>query len=355
MDTFQPKSLPVLIGSLPMDDHDAALKLVMAHTPDIPLWVQLPVYKAEGMIAQFLPGFPGLEMEKDRTFINSASETFSDDVLKFYEDYMSVLDGDIDLSNSRFVLTDDTAKGFSVYREYILTLPKPPQALKGQITGPITFGTGVSDDKGRAIFYDAQLRDVAVKLLALKARWQVQQLSCFDCPVMVFFDEPALAGFGSSAYISISRDEVADCFEEVIDAVHAEGGLAGIHVCANVDWSLILESSVDIISFDAYAYFDRFILYPDAIKKFIKSGGILAWGIVPTKNAEEIENETVDSLVTQWKDKARKVEALGLDKSTVHAQSLISPSCGTGSINLELATRVLQLTGEVSQQLRKLH
>ena len=34
-----------------------------------------------------------------------------------------------------------------------------------------------------------------------------------------------------------------------------EGGLVGVHVCANTDWSLVLDSSADIVSFDAYALF----------------------------------------------------------------------------------------------------
>jgi hypothetical protein len=52
----------------------------------------------------------------------------------------------------------------------------------------------------------------------------------------------------------------------VVDAIHTDGGLAGIHVCANTDWSLVLESGADIVNFDAYAYFDRFILYGDPIR-----------------------------------------------------------------------------------------
>ena len=169
---------------------------------------------------------------------------------------------------------------------------------------------------------------------------------------MLFFDEPALAGFGSSAYISVSHDDVARCFEEVIDAVHSEGGLAGIHVCANADWSVILESAVDIVSFDAYSYFDRFILYPDLIKEFVKSGRILAWGIIPTGNPEDIEKETADSLVADWKAKAGQVEALGFDLPEILAQSLITPSCGTGSLSLEHAIRVMELTREVSHRIR---
>ena len=55
---FQPNGLSVLIGSLPLAEHDQALKLVLKYTPEIPLWIQLPVHKKEGMIAQFMAGMP---------------------------------------------------------------------------------------------------------------------------------------------------------------------------------------------------------------------------------------------------------------------------------------------------------
>lgn len=349
---FQANCLPLLIGSLPMGDHSEANKLVLSYTPEIPLWIQLPVYKEEGMISQFVPGLPGLAVEGDTPFADTGNENFNDDLVKFYEDYMAVTEGDTDISDSRFALKTDTAKGFFVFMESIRSLSEPPVALKGQITGPITFATDMKNENGRSVFYDEQLRDAAVKLLALKARWQVKQLSEFGCPVIIFIDEPALAGFGSSEFISISSGEVAACLNEVIEDIHKQGGLAGIHVCANTDWSLIMETSVDIVNFDAYSYFDKFMLYPDHIRKHIESGRMIAWGVVPTSDQDDIEKETSDSLLAQWEDKVRKLGAIGIDKSALLKQSFITPSCGTGSLSLDHATKVLKLTREVSDKLQ---
>jgi methionine synthase II (cobalamin-independent) len=352
-DPFNADGLPVLIGSLPLADHQEACKLVLDYTPEIPLWIQLPVHKAEGMVAQFMPGLPGLCSQKDSFYVDTDKDEFDADLLQFFEDYMSVLDGNTDLLDSRFVLKADTANGFFVFIEKLRNIDIPPVAVKGQITGPFTFGTGVPDQNKRAIFYDEQLREAAVKHLAMKARWQVRQLSQFERPVIIFIDEPALAGFGSSEFISISRDEIAPCLEEVIEAVHLEGGLAGVHVCANTDWSLILKSSADIVSFDAYSFFDRFILYADDLKAFLEMGGKIAWGMVPTLEPDRLDRETTDSLVQQWRAKARQVEKLGFDSDKVLSQSLITPSCGAGSLSPDRALKALTLTREVSQRIRQ--
>ena len=350
---FQANALPLLIGSLPLKDHAEALELVFQYTPDIPLWIQLPAFPQEQMIPQFMPGLPGLTRKNNSNFIDTGAQDFDDQFLKFYEEYMAVADGEKDLNDTRFVLTAETAEGFSKFMDYASSLPSLPVAVKGQITGPITFSTGIHDQNKNAIFYNEQIRDAAVKLIAMKAKWQVRQLSMLECPVIIFFDEPALAGYGTSEFISISIDEITSCFDEVIDAVRSEGGLAGVHVCANTDWSLVLQSSADIVSFDAYSYFDRFILYPDLIKKFIDSGKILAWGIVPTGDAEDIEKETTDTLLTQWEEKTQAIMALGIDSFQLMNQSLITPSCGTGSLNLDLAKKVLKITREISDRVRQ--
>ena len=41
-------------------------------------------------------------------------------------------------------------------------MDRSPVAVKGQVTGPITFCTGIADEQRRAIFYNEQVRDAAV-------------------------------------------------------------------------------------------------------------------------------------------------------------------------------------------------
>ncbi len=353
MHSFRPKCRPMLIGSLPLDDHSKASDLVFDYTPEIPLWVQLPVHKEEGMMVQFLSGLPGIGKKSDDPYIDTGTDAFDTELLAFYEEYVAVTEGEISIDDTRFVLNENTAKGFFVFLEQLETHIPTPNALKCQITGPMTLGMGTKDQDGRAIIYNSQVMDTIVKLVAQKARWQVLKLQRFNRPVIVFFDEPALAGFGSSAFIGISRDEVDEKFEEVIRSVHEMGALAGIHVCANTDWSVILDSSADIVSFDAYSYFDKFILYAQKVKDFIDRGGLLAWGIVPTSSVEDIEREETDFLIAKFYSQIQQVMDLGIDKSTLFSQIFITPSCGTGVLNLSHTQKVLRLTKNVSNAIIK--
>jgi len=344
---------PTLIGSLPSMDGGEALDLVMTYTPQIPHWVQMPGSANQGMIQQFAPGLPGLATRDNTLFVDKVGPVFDAALIEFYEAYMAINEGRLDFEDSPFVITPGHAEGFFDFLSRIEQVEEAPLAVKGQITGPITFATGLKDKQGRAILFDDQVKDAAVKLIAMKARWQVQQLAIFGVPVIIFLDEPALAGFGSSELIGLSKDAVGACLNEVFEAVHAEGGVTGIHVCANTDWAMVMESQADIVNFDAYGYFDRFMLYEDHIAEFFRADRVLAWGLVPTLNPEDLLREDAESLAARFFDQVDRVAALGIETAAVLSQSLITPSCGAGSLTLDLAEKVLILTRDVSEIIRK--
>ncbi len=350
---FNPGCLPILIGSLPVTDHEEAVRLILAHTPEIPLWPQLPKLPKEGMVRQFLTGFPGLQEDDNRCWIDTSSDSFEEEMVAFYEDYMRVEEEPESLENSRFSLGKDTARGFFTFLDALSH--HSFLALKGQVTGPVTTGSGITDQDGRSIFYDDNLRDMLVKLLALKGRWQVEQFRKHSSgiPPIVFIDEPAIVSFGSSGFMGISKEMVSDSVDEVIAGIQGGGGLAGIHICANGDWGPPLLSNADIISFDAYFYFENFILFREQLTGFLNRGGILAWGIVPTGNSQVLEEITGDQLFDKWRQQLRVLADFGLSEKQLAQQTLIAPSCGTGSLSPNLAEKVLRLTGEVSKMARK--
>ncbi len=349
MNKFEPNALPCLIGSLPLDNHQEALEWVLAHTPEIPLWTQLPYYPEEKMMNQFCSGIPGLNQKNDEFFFKTDKDDFQDELLLFFEDYLAVMDGSKDIAKSRFAFTGNEAKGFEAFLDKISRLSIKPLCVKGQITGPFTMMTGLKDEAGRMACYNPELREAIIKTVAVKAMYQAQKLIQLGTKAMVFLDEPALAGFGSSAMVGLSAEDITACLIESVDAIHSAGAMAGVHVCANTDWSLLLSLPIDILSFDAFGFFDRIILFKEHIRRFLKDGGVIAWGIVPTLNADDLKQADTASLVKKWHNCAFQLE---IDMDTVKRQAIITPSCGTGLLSRELANKALRLTRAVSEAVR---
>lgn len=347
---FQANGAATLIGSLPVSDHEQALALIFAHTPEIPLWPQLPGLPAEGMLRQFVEGIPGIVEEKDRLWFDTSRETFPAEMLAYFEHCLAALENPEQLPDSPFTVSPARAQGLYALKK---VLPgKTVAAVKGQMTGPFTLLTGLRDQDNRAAWYDPALREMVVKGLSLKAAWQARYLRDSDTPVIIFIDEPALAGLGSSAFITVSPAETAQALNEVAEAIQTAGGLAGIHVCANTDWEFLLGLSIDILSCDAYGFFPQLAACRKALFTFLDRGGILAWGIVPTSAAEDIEKETVASLLLRWEEQAGSLASGAWDMAAILRQTLITPSCGTGALSLAQAEKVLLLTRDLSRALR---
>ena len=353
---LEPCCLATTLGSLPHTDVDTGTRLMFQSTPEIPAWVQFPrrVFY-ENMMVQFTEGMPGLVVDRDgeRVYFDTAAPDFIDRLTDFYARYLAVTEEGEAGALDSFGLSAQYAPGFGEFIARLPEQPGPPVMLKGQVTGPFTLGTNLLDQDRRCSYYDDQIRDVIVKTVALRAAWQIARLSAFDRPVMVFLDEPSLLGFGSQTFITISQEDVTTDVNEVVAAIHDRGALAGVHCEANTDWSMLMETDLDILDFDAYDHMQAITLYPDELHAFLERGGWLGWGIVPTLDREAAATETLPSLLDRFDEGLGRLERKGFDRGLLLRRALITPSCGAGGVLTEpLAERVLGILRQLSTTLR---
>jgi len=350
---FRACAAATLVGSMPHWDRESAIDLILKGTPQIPVWPQLSSYQSEQMMVQYLEGLPGIQAAEGRTFLRTDTPGFEQELYGFYEEYLRIEANPGELMGSRFGMGPETGKTFFRFLEVVGEASSSMEAVKGQVVGPFTLLAGLKDQRDRSILYDERLQDVVVKHLAMKAKWQIQHLKSFGRPVIMFLDEPALAGFGSSAFISVSRELIHQLLEEVVNSIHGDGALAGIHICANTDWLLAFDSAVDIINLDAYNYMDKFALYRDHFLKYIDEGRIMAWGMVPTTDASIVGQVTARGLADRWLRNIEAFKSPTVDTKAILAQSFFTPSCGCGSLPEASAERVVELTRELGIIMRQ--
>jgi len=107
-----------------------------------------------------------------------------------------------------------------------------------------------------------------------------------------------------------------------------------------------MESKVDIVSFDAYEFMDKYLMYWREIKTFLDRGGYLAWGIVPTSS--KVTNVSTHDLVKKLEEGIQFLVNKGFSRTLIQERSIITPSCGTGTLTIAEAERVMALTYELS-------
>jgi hypothetical protein len=345
---FEPNFLTTLIGSVPYTNTAETCQKIAA-TIDVPIWPQMVNQGfRENMYTQYSAVLPSalIDDENEKISFNTteditpALETF----------YMSYLEEDFDY----FGLPHNHADGFYTMLKQLYETTG--EWVKGQVTGPISMGLTVTDQDLRASLYNELLADVLVKNAAMNARWQIRQLKNVRPNIIIFVDEPYMASFGS-AYISLSREQVIAMLDEVFDAIHAEGGLAGVHCCANTDWSVLLATQVDILNLDAYGYLENLALYPAELRQFLDRGGIIAWGIVP--NNEDIDSVTPKGLADQLCQgialicKKAAARDIAIAPEEFASRSLITPACGLGPTTSEIADKVLPVLTTTGKILRE--
>jgi methionine synthase II (cobalamin-independent) len=331
--------LPTIIGSMPHTDPRAACSQILHYLKGIPAWPQLPGRSyMENMYVQFSQGFPGVVVKEDSIYIDRSQER-DKPLEKLYAAY---LDNDVD----QYPVSPDYAAGL---HSLLAVTDLSPLAVKGQITGPVTWGLAVADDSQRAIIYDDVLGDAVPRFLKLKAGWQEKTLRRICPNTIIFVDEPYMASFGSVA-VPLSKEKVVTLLEEVFSGIT---GVKGVHCCGNTDWSVLLETSVDILSFDTYNYAQSLTLYPAEVKKFLGRNGAIAWGIVPN-NEEALGRESAASLQDRLEEAMAPFTRQGVRFRQLLEQGLLTPSCGLASLATEeAAAQALALLSELSVRIRK--
>jgi hypothetical protein len=332
---------------MPHPQAAAAIGVVLANIPEAPVWPQLPANGLnEQMEVQYSEGIPRvvIDREKERMYIDTTGD-HSMELATFYENYLAE---NVDY----FEITPAFSKGIPAMEAALAAGGGSRLYVKVQTTGPVSFGLTIVDENKRAIYYNAEYADVVVKALAMKCRWQIRKFRQFAERVICFIDEPILSAFGSSTYVSVTRDDIVEKLGEVIEAVHAEGALAGVHCCGNTEWPIVMDAGADIVNFDAFDYGDTVALYPEAVKRHLESGKVLAWGIVPT-NSAKIQAQTAQHLVAKLLSLVDNLaHAAGVDRELILRQAMLTPSCGTGSLPVADAERVFSTLRETRELMR---
>ncbi len=324
------------IGSFPYTDIDKAIDLIFSTCPKIPFWPQLPKRSFyENMYITFLEGVPCITIDeaKGAVFMDTSK---TEGIEEFYDNFAHD-------NLEAFALSDKTAPGFHRFLTRLAEVRDGADYVKAQLTGPFSMGLGLADENGKPIIYNYAYFDIIKKALHMKARWVINAIEkhAQGKEIILFFDEPFMVSFGS-AYVSISKDEAIAIFDEVTGGLKAR---RGVHCCGNTDWSVLFNTTLDIVNYDAFNYLDTITYFSDDLSRFLKRGGWIAPGIIPS--SENIMNISLDDLTKMWKGFISRIAEMGIDAKD--QKWLFTTSCGLGSLGVKEAEKAMQLLKDLSE------
>ncbi|TET91974.1 MAG: hypothetical protein E3J35_00475 [Methanomassiliicoccales archaeon] len=344
MTRFSPNCAITSVGSLPHLDPPEACRLILEYCKEAPAWPQLPnLGFKQSMYVQYAYDFPDIVMDEEKEQIYVDIERL--EAAHLEEFLQKVQKEELD----EFSYGEDYFMGLFEMLEQAKDSPDI-RILKGQVTGPISLGLKLTDQKKMSIIYDETLNQILTQHLRMKAKWQQRALAEVFPQTLIVFDEPYMNMFGS-AFLNLGGEDVLRMIAEVTDGVP---GLLGLHCCGNTDWGLMMDTGVDVISLDAYNAGDVLALYSDKVREFLSRGGILAWGIVPSVPSAFLE-ESQESLLKRLEKTMGLLIKKDIEEDVLLNQSLITPSCGLVGMEEGMAENALAVTKWISDSLRKKH
>jgi hypothetical protein len=328
------------LDGMPNRSDDEACQVMIQNFPEC-----ITIPKPTMSNRRYMEHIPGLFVNNQKRQAYFDLGNREDELAEFYDRYLA---NDMDYFNisSKFISPLYTLK------ELYDRNPFPEvKYINVVIPGIYAWGLSIVDIGGKPSIYDETQRDLIVKSLSMKAKWQEEEAKKLfpGVSIMCTVGDAALSVL-SSAVGTGSLDDIKNNYNDLLQPIDC---LKCIHCCSNFDWSLLMKTGFDCINLDAYQYGYTMALYARELNDFLERGGSIAWGIVPTAGSGgDIRQETPQSLVEKMEDVFQTIVARGVNKQQLLKASWISPSCETTSMSIELADRVYSVTREVSQLMR---
>ena len=294
---------------MPHTDVDRALDLALSL--DVPFWPQLPkISFYEDMYPQAAHDFPGVVIDPDDGKISFNSAKFERE-LDDYSQRMS------------------EPEAFALSREYAATYERVLEkdlrhypAIHGQVTGPINLGFRINDENSKPIVYNDNVRGLLFDFIQRKFNTQYRQLKEKNQHAFVWLDEPGLIWVfsGLSGYNDVLAKQEYQGFLAGLD------GLKALHLCTNINLPYLLGLGIEFLSFDAHQMEVMPRGYTGSVADFIRNGGIISWGIVPTEPAVlgRETPETLSRLIQGYWEAVS--QSTGLPVKQIAEQALIAPA-----------------------------
>lgn len=297
------------MGIMPHRDPERALEYALKM--DIPFWPQLPRASfAEDMFAQSSMGFPGTRVDLEGRRVTFDTGRFTEELPAYSE-----------IMEDPEVLTGRLRSSMTFPRFVEMDLSGRP-AIRGQVCGPVNFGFRVTDGAGKPILYDDEVRALLFDFAQKKVNAQYRLLRRKHPNAFVWVDEPGL-GWVFNSFAGYNELQAEEDYRRFLSGFE---GPKALHLCLNVHLPFLLGLGLDILSIDAFQLETMPRAYAEPIARFLREGGTIVWGIVPTESMT-LDPETPESLhrrlLGYWGVIA---SSAGISQRLIAERALIAPA-----------------------------
>jgi hypothetical protein len=323
------------IGSLPGEDPHVAVQFVEQVCPLIPFWPELPRRSPQARSVEQTFG-PFADLLRPR--LDSYGYEVVPGQLTALLERLEQAPARLEPTRSAGFFAFEQAMAAGRFRHAV--------AVKGQVLGPLTLAWQLFT-AGRPLITQPAYLTALGRYLTRLAQWQIDRLAQSGKPVLMFLDEPCLALAPASG--DTTKEVLIAVLHAMLTALRSPDVLLGVHTCARlpqggVPIAALCQAQPDIISFDAHYGLESFCADP-AAQRFLRAGGRVAFGLVPTFSV--LDQIDPDELFLRWLVAVTGVMSVG----ALARQTMITATCGLGLLSEPSAVSSFHLAHQLAQRI----
>jgi hypothetical protein len=323
-----PPQATTAIGSLPHTQSELGLQFALQL--DVPFLPELPASNpGELMIASALEGLPGLSYDAEG-MCRVEPHAWEAEAGAFGARLDSAL------ASGELSFFEPSAAARRAWLPFLWEVRQRRLSLaKAQLAGPATVRWGTTLESGGAVSDHPALDRQVFRLLLARSLAMVKALRAAGATPLFYLDEPGLYALDTrNGRHLLMLQEV----RLLVVALQREGALVGLHCCGNTRWEALLELGLDLLSFDVRLSLDALLDVPGPLLAFLRGGGVLSLGLVPTDLGE-------DSREVDWASAAgaslESVLGAALGQAALE-RSVLTPACGLALRTVGDAERIVE-------------
>ena len=202
-------------------------------------------------------------------------------------------------------------------------------AVKTQATGPVTLALGLlsAGHPGPGLLecvVGGILERVELHLSTIRSRLP-------ETEIVLVFDEPGLSGLLVPGF-PVSPEDARRMLQEVLAACPIE---AGLHCCADTDWSVVASARPALISLDVNSAGAAFDSHAEALAELTWQGTRFMWGVVPTQ-----ADPCPSDLAARLQRVVGRLVMAGAQLDGLVDGAMFSPACGLAGLSESQAETV---------------
>lgn len=335
------------LGSLPYENLDIATRMQAKLFEQMPYLAFYPHMDEEDTILRrTFTGIPGVKLKGKKVTLKTSSNSYKQNLSKLDKAYNAP--------------SEETLEPFAIESPFLDKFLQIAKKFKSNyacisILGPFTVSQMLLNAAEEQVLADKSYRKLFIQSVCVKALWAIHKIRSFSprtTPIIIL-EEPLLAQLGTLKREAdeITDDLVINLLAKVIEKLQMAGALVAVQCMEKCNWQIPIKAGVDIISFDAYNNPNNLNIFPDDIIEFIKRGGKINWGIVPTMNESLVKGLTVDYMAQRLFATFEGLILAGVSEPYVYNSAFVSVQGNLEHLPVIFAEKAVMIATQLAQRI----